>query len=61
MTELRVMVCDDDDELLELMLRRLEGMGLELDRTEDGAAAQALIKEDSDARFAADAGVTAEA
>ncbi len=39
MIELRVLVCDDDDDLLELMPRRLEGMGLKLDRAVDGAAA----------------------
>lgn len=44
MTELRVLVCDDDDDLLELVLRRLEGMGLKLNRAVDGAVAQALIK-----------------
>ncbi len=47
MTELRVLVCDDDDYLLEWMLRRLEGMGLRLDRAVDGGEAQALIEQNS--------------
>ena len=52
MPELRVLVCDDDD-LSELMLQQLGGMGIKLDRAADGAAAQAWIEENSDARFTA--------
>ncbi len=47
MTELRVLVCDDDDDLLELMLRRFEGMGLKLDRAVDGGEAQALVEQNN--------------
>ena len=36
-----MLVCDKDDDLLELMLRRLEGMGLKLDRAVDGATVSA--------------------
>ncbi len=61
MAEIRIRICDDDPALLELRLRRLDRMGFKPDRAEDSAAAQALIKENSDARFAADAGVEAEA
>ena len=45
MAELRVLVCDDDSDMLELMLRRLDKMGIKPDRAGDGGVAQALIKE----------------
>ncbi|HEX9675581.1 MAG TPA: response regulator [Anaerolineales bacterium] len=45
MAELRVLVCDDDHDMLELMLRRLDKMGFKPDRAADGGIAQALIKE----------------
>ncbi|HEX9802543.1 MAG TPA: response regulator, partial [Gammaproteobacteria bacterium] len=45
MAELRVLVCDDDSDMLELMLRRLDKMGFKADRAGDGGVAQALIKE----------------
>jgi DNA-binding response OmpR family regulator len=45
MAELRVLVCDDDSDMLELMLRRLDKMGFKPDRAGDGGVAQALIKE----------------
>ncbi len=61
MAEIRILVCDDDPALLELRLRRLDRMGFKSYRAEGVTAAQTLIKENSDARFAADAGVTAEA
>jgi len=45
MAELQVLVCDDDSDMLELMLRRLDKMGFKPDRAGDGGVAQALIKE----------------
>src|SRR3970040_1803224 len=45
MAELRVLVCDDDSDMLELMLRRWDKMGFKADRAGDGGVAQALIKE----------------
>src|SRR4030067_217431 len=45
MAELRVLVCDDDSDMLELMLRRLDKMGIKPGRAGDGGVAQALIKE----------------
>jgi DNA-binding response OmpR family regulator len=45
MAELRVLVCDDDADMLELMLRRLDKMGFKPDRAGDGGVARALIKE----------------
>ena len=45
MAELRVLVCDDDSDMLELMLRRLDKMGFKADRASDGGVATALIKE----------------
>lgn len=45
MAELRVLVCDDDHDMLELMLRRLDKMGFKPDRAGDGGVAQNLIQE----------------
>mgnify|MGYP003461709740 CR=1 FL=1 len=45
MAELRVLVCDDDSDMLELMLRRLDKMGFKADRAGDGGVARALIKD----------------
>jgi DNA-binding response OmpR family regulator len=45
MAELRVLVCDDDADMLELMIRRLDKMGFKPDRAGDGGIARALIKE----------------
>jgi DNA-binding response OmpR family regulator len=45
MAELRVLACDDDTDMLELMLRRLDKMGFKPDRASDGGVATTLIKE----------------
>jgi DNA-binding response OmpR family regulator len=45
MAELRVLVCDDDSDMLELMLRRLDKMGFKPDRASDGGVATTLIRE----------------
>ena len=45
MTELRILVCDDEPAMLDIMLRRLDKMGIKPDRAEDGAIAQSLIQE----------------
>jgi CheY-like chemotaxis protein len=44
MAELRVLVADDDANMLDLMCRRLGRMGLQVDRAEDGRAALEMIK-----------------
>ncbi|MEK6587801.1 MAG: response regulator, partial [Chloroflexota bacterium] len=44
MTELRVLLCDDDPDLLGLLTRRLEKMGLEYDVANDGREAKSLIE-----------------
>ncbi len=45
MTELRILVCDDEPAMLDIMMRRLDKMGIKPDRAEDGAIAQSLIQE----------------
>jgi DNA-binding response OmpR family regulator len=44
MPELRVLVADDDPQLLDLMERRLKKLGLEPDRAMDGRAAKVLLE-----------------
>jgi DNA-binding response OmpR family regulator len=44
MPDLRVLVADDDPQLLELMERRLKKLGLEPDRAMDGRAAKVLLE-----------------
>ncbi len=44
MAELRVLVADDDANMLDLMSRRLNRMGLQVDRAEDGRTALEMLK-----------------
>ena len=44
MAELRVLVADDDANMLDLMSRRLGRMGLQVDRAEDGRTALEMLK-----------------
>lgn len=44
MAELRVLVADDDANMLDLMTRRLNRMGLQVDRAEDGRTALEMIR-----------------
>jgi CheY-like chemotaxis protein len=44
MAELRVLVADDDANMLDLMTRRLNRMGLQVDRAEDGRTALEMLK-----------------
>jgi len=43
MAPLRALVCDDEAPLCELMARRVEKLGLQVDRAEDGQTGQSLI------------------
>jgi DNA-binding response OmpR family regulator len=45
MADLRVLLCDDDPDMLGLLTRRLEKMGLEYDVAEDGRKAKTLLDE----------------
>jgi CheY-like chemotaxis protein len=44
MAEIRVLVADDDSNMLDLMVRRLGRMGLQADRAPDGTTALAMIE-----------------
>ena len=44
MAEIRVLVADDDVNMLDLMSRRLGRMGLQVDRAEDGRTALEILK-----------------
>ncbi len=45
MSEIKILLCDDDPDLLGLLVRRLKKMGIEPDTASDGRAAKSLVDE----------------
>ena len=43
MSEVKILLCDDDPDLLALLVRRLKKMGIEPDSASDGREAKSLI------------------